>query len=164
MLKFLLFFFICFNLSATEEISDNDALDNIYKRLASLPDDLSKIEHDFRFDLIKSGGDNLSLQFGNQSFLSNVETIASMVNSNKIKLTMKTFIVRRIITGNMANDVGYRYSKMSNKEGLDAKEQLFKFSMVFVKKGKAWQTVTDFSSDKAPLSVLEDTEFVRIIE
>ena len=64
----------------------------------------------------------------------------------------------------MVNDVGYFYSKMTNKDALDSTEELFKFSMVFLKKENIWQMVTDFSASKAPLEVLKDTEFARIIE
>ena len=93
----------------------------------------------------------------------NILQLSQMVNTGQVDIIGKAYVVRRIIVGDMANDVGYLHLRMS-MDGGDPIEQLQKFSWVFVNTEDEWQDVTDFDDTPAPLSTLDGLEPQRTIE
>ena len=86
-----------------------------------------------------------------------------MVNSGQIEISGKAYILRRLIVGDMANDVGYLYARVTQADGQPV-EQLQKFSWVFVNHGGEWRVVTDFDGTPAPLSLIQEIQPQFVVE
>jgi len=143
---------------------DNEQIDDIYRGFFVKPLDIETIETRYRDDIIHVGRPDTSLLSGKQTFMeTNILPLAQMVNTGQIGISGKAYVVRRIIIGDMANDVGYLHVRMS-MEGREPSEQLQKFSWVFVRKDNEWKVVTDFDATLAPLTVLDELKPQRTIE
>ena len=63
-----------------------------------------------------------------------------MVNTGQATFDGTVYVGRRIVSGLMANDVGYLHSVITMPGG-EAVEQVQKFSWVFLKENGAWRVV-----------------------
>ncbi len=104
-----IFLFVLFLAGAV--LADDDAeLNGIYRVFFDSPLRLEEIEKNYRDDIIHVGRPRTELIRGKRSFLeTNIAPLATMVNEGKIEVSGIAYIVRRIIVGDMANDVGYLY-------------------------------------------------------
>ena len=143
---------------------DGEELNNIYRAFMTTPVDAKHIRTLYHEDIIHVGRTNALLQRGIDDFMAtNVMPMAEAINAGEVSFKGKAYIVRRVIVGNMANDVGYLHSAVSFPDGREA-EQLQKFSWVFVKKDGRWQVLTDFDGAPAPPELLEALEAEIFIE
>jgi hypothetical protein len=163
MYKFLLVFLCLVNADVFASDRDNEALDNIYRLFLAKKVDVEEVRKHYHETVIHVGRKDTSLLIGREAFMAtNIEPLAAMVNSGQMSLTGKMYIVRRVIEGNMANDVGYLYSEVGTPDGKSI-HQVQKFSWVFLKGEQGWQVVTDFDATPAPLDVLKGIEPQRVI-
>jgi len=93
----------------------------------------------------------------------NIAPMAEMVNSGRIEFEGKVYVVRRIVSEEMANDIGYLQSTMRSSDG-ESMEQLQKFSWVFLKEEGTWHVITDFDATLAPLDILDSINAEFVIE
>ena len=156
--------FLSILVSSIARADDDTELDDIYRGFFRAPVDIKAIETRYRDDIIHVGRPDTPLLSGKQSFMeTNILQLSQMVNTGQVDIIGKAYVVRRIIVGDMANDVGYLHLRMS-MDGGDPIEQLQKFSWVFVNTEDEWQVVTDFDATPAPLSTLDGLEPQRTIE
>ena len=143
---------------------DGEELNNIYRAFMTTPVDAEHIRTLYHEDIIHVGRKNAPLQRGVDDFMAtNVMPMAEAINAGEVSFEGRAYIVRRVIVGDMANDVGYLHSAVSFPDGREA-EQLQKFSWVFVKRGGRWQVLTDFDGTPAPPELLEELEAEIFIE
>jgi hypothetical protein len=128
------------------------------------PFSLKEVEKTYRDDIIHVGRPETALIQGKRSFMeTNIAPLASMVDEGQIEISGTAHIVRRIIVGDMANDVGYLHMTLKRANG-ESFEQLQKFSWVFVRVGGKWKVVTDFDATPAPLNLLDSLEAGIVVE
>lgn len=128
------------------------------------PFDLSIIEDLYRSDIIHVGRADAALLRGKENLMQiNIRPLAEMVNSGHVSISGRAYVVRRIVVGDMANDVGYLHMTITMPDG-QSQEQLQKFSWVFLKSEGRWRVVTDFDSTPAPLSLIDELETQFIVE
>lgn len=90
---------------------DNRQLDDIYRLFFQVPVDIKNIESHYRDDIIHVGRTDTPLISGKASFMEiNIAPMTEMVNSGAVEFRGTAFVVRRIVSGDMANDVGYLHS------------------------------------------------------
>ena len=143
---------------------DNEQIDDIYRGFFQTPVDVEAIENRYRDDIIHVGRPDTPLLSGKQTFMeTNILPLSQLVKTGQVDIIGKAYVVRRIIVGDMANDVGYLHLRMS-MDGGEPIEQLQKFSWVFVNTKGEWQVVTDFDATLAPLTVLDELKPQRTIE
>ena len=117
-----------------------------------------EIAERYRDDIIHVRCENTSLNASKPAFFeTNKAPLAEMINAGQMTFDGTVYVMRRVIPGNMANDVGYLHSVIT-MPGREAIEQVQKFSRVFIKESGEWQLITDFDVTSAPLAVLEDIE------
>lgn len=140
--------------SCAPHIDDDAALNDIYRAFFQTPIDTDSIERLYRDDVIHVGRPETPLLSGRGDFMeAAILPLAEVVNSGQLEVSGKAFIMRRLIVGDMANDVGYLYAMLRQSDG-EPIEQLQKISWVFVKEGGAWRVVTDFDGTPAPLDLI----------
>ena len=125
---------------------------------------LEEIETYYRDDFIHVGPPGAGLIRGKANFLETIiAPVAAMLNKGGNDISGVAHIVRRVIIGDMANDVDYLHmtGKPSNGETF---EQLQKFSWVFAKEEGQWRVITDFSATSAPLDLFDGLESQFIVE
>jgi hypothetical protein len=143
---------------------DNEAIDEVYRAFFGPSADVEAIETLYRNDIIHIGRPDSALLIGKPDFIAtNIEPFAAMVNSGQVEIEGRAYIVRRLIVGDMANDVGYLWMRLQQPDA-EPIEQLQKFSWVFVKDNGKWRVATDFDAIPAPLSLLPDMQAERIVE
>ena len=143
---------------------DNAELNAVYRGFLGAEVDVAKVGMFYGDDVIHVGAADSPLLIGKETFMAtNIQPLADRVNAGQLQIEGKFYIMRRIISGDMANDVGYMYLRMKEPNG-DHSAHVQKFSWVFVRAGDTWQVVTDFDSTQAPLSVLEKLRAQIIIE
>ncbi len=158
----LLFLLIAATGALADDRTDDEQLNDLYRQFFTSEIDASAIAETYRDDIIHVGRQGTSLVVGKPYFMeTNIEPFAGMINSGELGFDGTAYIVRRIISGNMANDVGYLHSSVTLPDGTFA-EQVQKFSWVFLKEDGDWKIVTDFDATGAPLEVLEGLE-ARIV-
>ena len=141
-----------------DDRSDDEQLNDLYRQFFTSEIDVSAIAETYREDIIHVGRQGTPLVVGKPNFIeTNIEPFAGMINSGELGFEGTAYILRRIISGDMANDVGYLHSSVTLPDGTFA-EQVQKFSWVFVKEDGEWKVVTDFDATVAPIEVLEDLE------
>ena len=145
--------------------ADDDAeLNAIYRVFFDSPVSLEEIGALYRDDVIHVGRPSTELIRGKPNFLeTNIAPLVEMVNQGHIKISGIAYIVRRIIVGDMANDVGYLHMTVKKADG-ESVEQLQKFSWVFVRMGRKWRVVTDFDATPAPLALLDNLKAEFIVK
>lgn len=149
---------------ATGLADDNAELNEIYRGFIGAAVDVAKVGQFYGDDVIHVGSPDAPLLVGKEAFMAaNIQPLADLVNAGQLRIEGKFYIVRRIISGDMANDVGYLYLRTREPNG-DHSAQVRKFSWVFVRENGTWQVVTDFDATLAPLSVLEKLRASIIIE
>ena len=150
--------------STTGLADDNDALNEIYRGFIAAEVDVARVGGFYGDDVIHVGAADAPLLVGKEAFMAtNIQPLADMVNSGQLQIEGKFYILRRIISGDMANDVGYLYMKTKKPNG-DHSAHVQKFSWVFVRDNDMWRVVTDFDATLAPLSVLDKVRAQIIIE
>lgn len=133
---------------------DHEKLNDIYRQFFMPRVNVEKVADSYADDVIHVGRQNTALLHGKPAFLAaNIAPFAEMVNSGQIEFQGKAFVVRRIMSDDMANDVGYLYSVIRTPDG-EPQEQLQKFSWVFRKVNGSWKVVSDFDATLAPLETL----------
>lgn len=143
---------------------DNEELNALYRQFFAAEIDVSGVAETYREDIIHVGRQGTPLVVGKPRFIeTNIAPFAAMINSGELDFDGTAYVVRRIISGNMANDVGYLHSGVTLPDGTFA-EQVQKFSWVFVKDGGEWTIVTDFDATAAPLDVLDGLEARFVID
>ncbi len=143
---------------------DNRQLDDIYRLFFQVPVDINNIESHYRDEVIHVGRTDTPLISGKASFMEiNIAPMTEMVNSGAVEFRGTTYVVRRIVSGDMANDVGYLHSIVKLPDGSEH-EQVQKYSWVFLKTNGAWQVVTDFDATTAPLTVLDNLEAEFVVK
>ena len=149
---------------ADDHADDNDRLNDLYRQFFASEIDVSAIAETYGEDIIHVGRQGTALVVGKPFFIeTNIEPFAGMINSGELNFSGKAYVVRRIISGNMANDVGYLHSSVTLPDGTFA-EQIQKFSWVFIREDGDWKIVTDFDATGAPLEVLEGLEAEFVVD
>lgn len=150
---------------ATPAVGDDNAqLNAIYRQFFVSPVDTAEVATTYREDIIHVGLPGNPLVRGKPDFLAtNIEPMAQLVNSGAVELEGRAYVVRRLVIGDMANDVGYLYIK-ARQPGGDPTEQLQKFSWVFVREECKWRVATDFDATPASLSALDGLEAAYVVE
>lgn len=144
--------------------TENTAIDDFYRAYFRLPEKIEKLEEFYRPDFIHAGRHNAPLTLGRDKFLDRkIRPLRKMIRDGQLVLSGKAYIVRRVITDNMANDVGYLYLKLEPPKG-EPLEQLQKFSRVFIQEDGQWKLLTEFDGGPAPLALLETLEAELVIE
>ena len=157
-------FFLIVLVNGVAVADDHAELNAIYRTFFVSPISLDEIETYYRDDIIHVGPPGAGLIQGKANFLeTNIAPMAAMVNKGEIEISGVARIVRRVIIGDMANDVGYLHmtGKPSNGETF---EQLQKFSWVFVKVDDRWRVISDFDATPAPLSLIDGLESEFIVD
>lgn len=143
---------------------DGEELNGIYRAFMTAAVDIEHIATLYHDDVIHVSRKDAPLQRGIGEFMAtNVVPMADAINAGEVNFKGKAYIVRRVIVGNMANDVGYLHSAVTFPDGRAA-EQLQKFSWVFVKEDGRWRVLTDFDGVSAPPELLEELEPEFVIE
>ena len=125
---------------------------------------LDRLESLYRDDIIHVGRRNAPLLQGIDAFMTtNVVPMAEAINAGEVSFKGTAYIVRRVIIGDMANDVGYLRSAVTYPDGRAA-EQLQKFSWVFAREDGRWRVLTDFDGTSAPVELLGDLQPRFVIE
>lgn len=140
-------------------------VDAIY-RLFLAPDiNLDAVKAAYADDVIHVGPPGEALISGKESFIeANILPLTSVVNTGRATLSGRFLIVRRVVGGDLVNDVGYFHSELQ-MEGRTTIEQLQKFSWVFRKSPDGhWQVITDFDATPADLEVLPEIAAAYVIE
>ena len=134
---------------------DDQQINDLYRQFFAAEIDVPAVAETYDEDIIHVGRQGTPLVIGKPSFIeTNIEPFAGMINSGELNFSGKAYILRRIISGSMANDVGYLRSSVTLPDGTFV-EQVQKFSWVFIKEDGDWRIVTDFDATGAPLEVLE---------
>ncbi len=142
---------------------DDEALNDLYRQFFEEEVNVAEIAETYRDDIIHVGRQNTHLVIGKPFFIeTNIEPFAEMINSGQLSFDGTAYVVRRIISGDMANDVGYLHSTVTLPDG-SVGEQVQKFAWVFIKEDGAWKVITDFDATGAPLHVLEGLEAEIVI-
>ena len=143
---------------------DNAELNAIYRGFIEAEVDIARVGGFYGDDVIHVGAPDSPLLMGKEALMAtNIQPLADLVNAGQLRIEGKFHIVRRIISGDMANDVGYMYLRTREPNG-DHSAHVQKFSWVFLRENDGWQVVTDFDATLAPLSVLEKLRAQIIIE
>jgi len=149
---------------ATGLADDNAELNKIYRGFIAATVDVAKVGAFYGDEVIHVGSADSPLLMGKEAFMAtNIQPLADLVNSGQLRIEGKFHIVRRIISGDMANDVGYLYLRTRKPNG-DHSAHVQKFSWVFVREDGTWKVVTDFDATLAPLSALDKLRAQIIIE
>lgn len=164
-LKIFLTIVLLMMFSAVSHATNNDQqLDDIYRVFFNPKITLSDVIPLYSESIIHVNQPQKPLLIGKDAFIkTNIAPLMQMIHTGELSFTAKTFIVRRVIKGDMANDVGYLYSKIKMSDG-NVIEQLQKFSWVFVKENGRWLVITDFDVTQAPLETLDTLKPERVIE
>lgn len=155
-MKSLLFLLLAVSANAmsTQQV-DNDGLDHIYRLFMAQPVELDKIASHYRPDVIHVGKPDAALLQGKEAFMqTNIVPFANMLADQSLSFSLKVYVVRRLVTEDMANDVGYLYSKVVMPDGQQV-EQVQKFSWVFTRADDIWLVATDFDRTLATLEELQ---------
>ena len=143
---------------------DNEQLNDIYRAFMTAPVDLAHIETLYHPDVIHVAHSNTPLLRGIDEFITtNIVPMAEAINTGAITFTGRAYVMRRIIIGDMANDVGYLHAAVESPER-GKSERLQKFSWVFVREDGKWRVLTDFDSQVAPVELLDELEPEFLIE
>jgi ketosteroid isomerase-like protein len=149
---------LALTLSSGVRADDHAELNEIYRQFFTAPVSVEAIGARYRADVIHVGPPGAPLLAGKRAFLeTNIAPLAGAINGGQLEVSGTAHIVRRVIVGDMANDVGYLHLRLAGADGRAA-EQLQKFSWVFVREGGRWQVVTDFDATTAPLDLLPDIQ------
>lgn len=141
------------------------SIDDIYRVFIDRPLDRDEISALYVKDIIHVGRAGNELLRGRSDFMGTaIDPIMQSLHNGDFKISMRFYIVRRLQTPEMANDVGYVYSQVEARDGTVV-EGVQKFSWVFLKVGQDWKVATDFDATPANLAALEGLElFERVIE
>ena len=144
----------------------NHSIDSIYLLFMNETVDVQSISDRYIEDVIHVGDHEGSLLRGKTHFLNkNIVPFKNMLENGDFELLLRTYVVRRIESDGIANDVGYLYSKITMPDGSEM-EQVQKYSWVFIKENNSWKVATDFDKTKATLKDLKDAikNGARLIE
>ena len=143
---------------------DNEELNDIYRAFMTSPVDVEHIESLYRDDVIHVGRNEAPLIQGVSDFMeTNVTPMAEAINSGAATFKGRAYIVRRVITEDMANDVGYLHSSISYPDGRSG-AVVQKFSWVFIRENGRWRVLTDFDGTRAPIDLLEELQPQFVVE
>jgi|GEM_PF-2965382 len=144
--------------------SDDQQLDNIYRVFFNPKIKLSDVTPHYAENVIHVSKPKAPLLIGKESFMAtNIVPLIQMIRSGQMTFSGKVYLVRRIIKGDMANDVGYLYAEVRTPDGQHHR-QLQKFSWVFVKTDGHWKVVTDFDATLADIDKVTDLAKFRLLE
>ena len=162
-MKYSILLALLMNMTAFATTADKE-LNSIYRLFMQQPLNIENVELRYTDNIVHVNKANQPLLSGKENFLAtNITPMVSMLASGNIKLQLKAYIARRVVTKEMANDVGYIYMKMTTEDG-NIMEQLNKFSWVFLKQDGLWKVLTDFDTVPAPMSVLDDSNKFIVID
>ena len=103
--------------------ADNAQLNAIYRQFFVPPVETAEVATTYREDIIHVGLPGKPLVRGKPVFLAtHIESTAQLVNSGAVELEGKAYVVRRLVVGDMADDVGYLYITAS-QPGREPAEQ-----------------------------------------
>ena len=160
----MLFLFIAPTSTLADGHTDDEQLNDLYRQFFTAEIDVEAIASTYRDDIIHVGRPGTTLVVGKPYFIeTNIAPFAMMINSGDLGFEGTAYIVRRIISGDMANDVGYLHSSVTLPDGNHA-EQVQKFSWVFIREDDEWKIVTDFDATPAPLEVLDGLEAQIVVD
>lgn len=154
---------VLWGFACTHANDDNETLDNIYRAFMVSPVNLEAVKQRYADNIIHVSAPGRPLLQGQADFMAtNVTPMANMINTGALDLSMKVYIVRRVIGALLANDVGYIYSAVKMPDG-SQQEMVQKFSWVMTRTPEGWQVITDFDGVPASPDVLSGP-FERVIE
>ncbi|MEP1741698.1 MAG: hypothetical protein ABJI60_21215 [Kangiellaceae bacterium] len=163
MLKYLIFALIVLTTIPNAKSDASLQLDNIYRLFMQDKIELKAINLVYDESVIHVGKTNSALLDGKKDFIdTNIKPTIKMLESRQFKLKLIAYVVRRVLSTDMANDVGYLYSEISLPDGKQLK-QLQKYSWVFINENGIWKVITDFDATPADLAILPFISAERII-
>jgi ketosteroid isomerase-like protein len=163
MMRLLGLFVFLLSVYTPVHAGDNEELDSIYRLFMQNQLDMKSVDLAYADNVIHVNTPNQPLLQGKQDFLEiNITPMKTMVDSGQLKVNLTAYVTRRVITGEMANDVGYLHTAITMPDG-EIKERVRKFSWVFLKQGGVWKVITDFDATQAPLDVVKTESFERVV-
>ncbi len=149
--------------SADALANDTEELNDFYRISTNGNFDLSAAAADFGNDIVSDAPIDEPLIVGKRDYIiRSLRPFADMVSAG-MTLERRTYVVRRVVSGDIAHDVGYFYSVLGAPSG-NSLEIVQKFSMVFQKERGEWKIITWFDAGTAPLDVLDGLDARYVID
>lgn len=142
--------------------SDSEELNELYRMDIGPPYEIGVAAAMLGNNIVSDGLNDEPLIVGKREMIvRSIQPFARMID-NGLQFERTTYITRRLVSGDIAHDVGYFHSTLS-REGVEPIEVVQKFSVVFMKERGEWKIVTYFDAGTAPLDVLRGLEARYVI-
>ena len=143
--------------------NDTEELNDLYGIFAGPSADVSAIAASYGNDIVSDGLADEPLISGKRDYIVRaIRPFADLINAG-LEFERTTYVTRRVVSGDMAHDVGYFHSVLS-RPGVEPVEVVQKFSLVFMKERGEWKIITYFDAGTAPADVLQGLEARYVID